>query len=88
MTDKNTGWQSIRSAPRDGTVIDLWCDDERLTNCFWKDYPYWKWWQQYAESPGNNFPVDGKADYWMPLPKPPELLPDRDQKERKDQADG
>lgn len=29
------GWRPIETAPRDGTVIDVWVDDDRHTNVYW-----------------------------------------------------
>ncbi len=35
-------WQPIEQAPKDGTVIDLWCNGERYTDMFWSnEYDRW-----------------------------------------------
>lgn len=31
-------WQPINTAPKDGTVIDLWAGDYRYTNAYWFDH--------------------------------------------------
>lgn len=28
-------WQPIDTAPRDGTVVDLWIDETRFADCYW-----------------------------------------------------
>jgi hypothetical protein len=33
--DMTDGWRPIGNAPKDGTVVDLWGDGERWTDCFW-----------------------------------------------------
>lgn len=30
-----SGWQPIETAPRDGTVIDIWADGERIADVYW-----------------------------------------------------
>lgn len=68
-------WQPIASAPRDGSLIDLWVDGERLPDCFWFT-PEWtvgQWQQKYAEtSPGCSFAVQGNPTHWMQRPEPPQ----------------
>lgn len=63
-------WQLIETAPKDGTVIDLWCGEynERLIN-----------YRRVKLSRDNIFyePTEGgrcvvrTATHWMPLPEPP-----------------
>lgn len=45
------GWRDISTAPRDGTVVDLWAidseypfrkNDHRITNAVWRD-DFWGW---------------------------------------------
>lgn len=73
-------WMPIESAPRDGTLIDLWLDANgekparRVTDCFWdKDAGHWR-------QKGNSFHFGQKAFpqvllAWMPLPPPPGTTP-------------
>lgn len=70
-------WQSIETAPKDGRLIDLWMDGERLPDCFWySQCEEWgqrsHWQQKYAETGADcSFPVAGAPSHWMPLPPPP-----------------
>ena len=61
-------WQPIETAPKDGTVIDLWADGQRLPNCKWR---YGGWSQEYAEHPSAHFDIYDEPTHWMPLPEPP-----------------
>lgn len=69
-------WQPIETAPKDGTVIDLWAVD-RCANCFWyeqedpEDWRYSEWRQLYSEAPHSSFPLGLEPTHWMPLPEPP-----------------
>ena len=65
-------WQDIRTAPKDGTTVDLWSPKYvRFTGCVWtklykrNDYQ----WFQYG--------TDGyeiEPTHWMPLPAPPNAI--------------
>lgn len=71
----NNAWQPIETAPRDGTIIDIWANGERITDCKWisddfycfedhGDYEsYWDWFKV-SEWHGN-------PTHWMPVPAPP-----------------
>jgi hypothetical protein len=69
-------WQDISSAPKDGTIIDLWDADWkcRLTDCAWKHH-HWnngipqgqKDWRP-ADRDG---PPYSRLTHWMPLPPEP-----------------
>jgi len=68
-----TDWQPIETAPKDGTVVDLWADG-RLANCLWERHLDDHWRQQYSEATGSSFGVsDLLPTHWMPLPEPPQL---------------
>lgn len=58
------GWNTIDTAPKDGTFVDLWSkDDYRISDCQWHR-EFW-------------IPLDGPfvdeedVSHWMPLPAPP-----------------
>jgi hypothetical protein len=55
-------WKSIESAPRDGTLVDLWHRvGFRATEVWWdKDDRCW-----------SNCSDDSDYSHWMPLPDPP-----------------
>ncbi|KAB2680367.1 hypothetical protein [Brucella pseudintermedia] len=68
------GWRPIESAPKDGTVIDLWSDEYgRLTDCYWGAPMAYEGGEtgwvhahsnEWAESPD-------EFVHWRPLPLPP-----------------
>jgi len=73
-------WQPIETAPRDGTVIDLWEVEKnfgasRATDCRWCKFPIRGgvregWGYGLADDP--DF-LSGEVTHWMPLPEPPTL---------------
>lgn len=77
-------WQPIETAPKDGTLVDLWIinhlgDGERRPNCRWEqdhedDEDEGRWEQMYSEASGSFFTAfdeRARATHWMPLPDPP-----------------
>jgi hypothetical protein len=65
-------WLPIEEAPKDGTLIDLWVGDERVTDCKWFDTGFKKW-EWYA---GDYDWVSvelwyGTPTHFMPIPGPP-----------------
>ncbi len=78
---KHDLWRPIATAPKDGTVIDLWVTysggAERCASCFWDIHEDWgpgfvpRWRQQYAEASGSSFDVSGIPTHWQPVPSPP-----------------
>ncbi len=70
--NKEPEWQSIESAPKDGTVIDIWTKNGRYTDCKWNPIKncFQHWWVNDFES----FEWTGLpyiATHWMPLSEPP-----------------
>jgi hypothetical protein len=67
-----TDWQPIETAPKDGSVIDLWTScGERVPDAKWTRHMGWViWGTDSFESPGweRVFP---SPTHWMPLPAPP-----------------
>lgn len=71
-------WQDISTAPKDGTVVDLYCRDiGRVAYCVWGEAVH-------GSHPGNQVWVRAgrRSDmvkctptHWMPLPSPPEARP-------------
>jgi hypothetical protein len=68
------GWYPIVSAPKDGTVIDLWIpyvdfEEEpsvcRVPTCFWVD----NGWLDIDSEP---LETDEEPTHWRPMPGPPE----------------
>ena len=62
-------WSPISTAPKDGTVIDLWWQtawDERfrVPDCEYRDEKYW------IDDSGNLIDADF-ITHWMPRPPPP-----------------
>ena len=65
------GWQPIETAPKDGTVFDVYTKYGRVTNCvackqFGRIYSY------NQESDNYDRKVNF-ATHWMPLPQPPTM---------------
>jgi hypothetical protein len=80
------GWRPIETAPRDGTIIDLWSADEfggRIPDCYW-GFPEHTCgeaghhcdsdWHSLSEGWVHstfNVRLDDSITHWMPLPAPP-----------------
>lgn len=78
-------WQPIETAPKDGTVIDLWADQRRVTSCYWGlpahccgemgSYCDSEWhdlkdgWVDDMNEPLGEY--RGNPTHWMPLPDAP-----------------
>jgi len=73
-----TGWQPIETAPKDGTIIDLWAVSKhkkeglRVAGCWWsidmKGFPIRrkKIWVGFPYDP-----MKWEPTHWMPEPAPP-----------------
>jgi len=83
-------WRTIDTAPKDGTIVDVWGPDGRKANAFWDENAYnlttkdddGAWRQAYSEMLGPDqvtctygFPIEAEPTHWMPLPEKPEELP-------------
>ena len=67
-------WQPIETAPRDGTVIDLWCSHGRIPCCSWRVAGNFNGDSAWHNESG--FPIEYGhpkkiPTHWMPLPEPP-----------------
>jgi len=63
-------WQPIETAPRDGTPVLIWLDDEGFcVKGIWRRPPgcdEFMWWIPEMDAGGFHEP-----SHWMPLPAPP-----------------
>jgi len=78
------GRQPIATAPKDGTVIDLWIDEARVRSCRWGKpghtcgeagrYCDSDWHSEPAGlvNTATNCTLDEAPTHWMPLPEPPQ----------------
>lgn len=68
-------WQPIETAPRDGTLIDLYVPSlgKRATDCYWKDsqirgHSGW-WWGNHDNNPERmSYRLHLEATHWLPIP--------------------
>lgn len=81
------GWQPIATAPKDGSIVDLWVNKRRRSNCYWTftqdhtgnrlpDGPFDGWCcdeSKPAPSGFNPYPnlISGKPTHWMRPEKGP-----------------
>lgn len=69
-----SGWRPIETAPKDGSLVDLWVGGHRVPDCHWTGViwysPHWKY-----DCGAEIDPARGDPDptHWMPLPDPPTL---------------
>lgn len=79
MTDRPQ-WRPIETAPKDGTVFDVWLGDAPVRDadfyCGNKKYlrsPNWHWLEgKFRPFTGlRPVPVFVQPTHWMPLPEPP-----------------
>lgn len=62
-------WLPIETAPKDGTLVDLWASDKQWPDCSWTGM---YWFSPDIYDCGAEMELHGHfPKYWMPLPKPP-----------------
>ena len=73
-----SAWQPIETAPKDGTIIDVWLGDcSEDDRCFYcsgetRRSPSWAWHNgKFRPCGGLNIPTFVQPTHWMPLPSPP-----------------
>lgn len=68
------GWQSIETAPRDGSKFDVWMgrDGYRICDVYWADIQEW-WSTDGAYGPEEPTPLAAypQPTHWRPLPAAP-----------------
>ena len=65
------GWEDISTAPKDGTLVDLWASyGERVAGAKWTNGVWREWALDGFDSMGW-VRLEGTATHWMPLPPPP-----------------
>ena len=70
-------WQDISTAPKDGTVVDLWAaereryDNSRITDCFFVRGQWVHTRTIYDEDTDDELAPLFNPTHWMPLPPPP-----------------
>ncbi len=73
-------WRTMDSAPKDGTVVDLWVGGHRLADCFYGP-PHHECISQYCDSCPDDLNVKAwrwtmfservTPSHWMPIPAAP-----------------
>lgn len=84
MAELDQNWQPIATAPKDGTVIDIWANGWRRTDCHWGkpdhscgeagEYCDSDWHTaepDWVDSLFGEFLHVKNPTHWMHLPKPP-----------------
>jgi hypothetical protein len=75
LAAEETGWRSMETAPKDGTMIDLWIGTSRQPDCYWCKgsdiHGVSPGWTFDDETAGRSYEIDGEATFWMPRPDPP-----------------
>lgn len=74
-----SGWQPIETAPRNGTIIDVWLGTADLDDVAFYCGPSgsrraadWVWvGGKFRPAMGLQMPVSVEPTHWMPLPEPP-----------------
>lgn len=79
------GWQPIETAPKDGTIFDVWLGDADASDLdFYCDRgtrrsPSWQWWgDKFRPAAGLKLLTFVQPTHWIPLPDPPRALLNKD----------
>lgn len=64
-------WQPIETAPKDGTVVDLWAAGERLTGFAWRNTGVIGWTRTEGYPAITRVLRGNKCTHWMPAPEEP-----------------
>lgn len=84
-----SNWLPMDTAPKDGTLIDLWTSAGRETDVFWcfsrdasgaplpEAHDPFRGWARSKGDTGRALPnlISSPALAWMPIPAPPEAAP-------------
>lgn len=65
-----SGWQNIATAPKDGTILDLWVYEDRIADCSWLGGKWMAYGVNDFETQGW-LAIQGDPSHWMPLPTAP-----------------
>lgn len=60
-----TEWQPFETAPKDGTALLCWSEDEGSVDLIWFEPAWGRWIDETLE----RYPL--APTHWMPLPAPP-----------------
>ena len=66
-----TDWKPIETAPKDGTIVDLWVGSERIADCYFEREAWRHWWIGGFDQM-DSVKIDGEPSHWMQIPSPPE----------------
>ena len=76
-------WNSIETVPKDGTIIDLWCETHfdqyegrRFVDCSWPKYGSTPRWESERWLNLPRTPLEWKPTHWMSRPKSPSEQPE------------
>ena len=71
-------WQPIETAPKDGTIFDVWLGDASKSDLDFycgrgtQRSPSWHWWNgKFRPAGGLGMPTFVQPTHWMPLPAAP-----------------
>lgn len=81
LAGSGDGWRDMADAPKDGTVVDLWCrapglsaGPDRVTDCW---FSAGKWWRYDEHGDDQRRSRVHNATHWMPRPASPSTAGER-----------